>query len=126
MIPMLYKFGTAKEVETLKDKIPYALYQVALNIVNVLDDNYGTDRDVDEEDGGFVVILQNIQDIEEATTEGIQLDEDMYEHVNLVKCENGDYINVLYLANNEFGINVFLPKDIAPTELLDGLDGEGA
>jgi len=122
---MLYKFGTAKEIETIKDKIPDALYKTALDIVTALDENYGADRDVDEEDGGFVVILQNVQDIEEATTEGIQLDEDIYEYVNLVKCEDGDYINVLYLANNEFGINVFLPKDTASNSLLEDLDMDG-
>jgi len=68
------------------------------------------DRDVDREDGGYVPVLQNIQDVTEATDWGIRLGKDIHEYVNLLKCEDGDYVNVLYLASNEFGVNVFLPK----------------
>ena len=121
---MLYEFGTAKEIKAIKGKIPDALYQTALNIVKTLDENYGADRDVDSEDGGFVLVLQNVQDIEEAAYWDIRLDEGNHEHVNLVKCEDGDYINALYIMNNEFGVNVFLPKDIAPQILLDDLEGD--
>jgi len=120
---MLYKFGTKKEIEAIKGEIPDVLYQTALNIVKSLDENYGADRDVDEEDGGFVLVLENVQDIEEAADWHIRLDKDTHEHVNLVKCEDGDYINALYIMNNEFGMNVFLPKDIALKILLDDLEG---
>ena len=121
---MLYKFGTATEIKPIKGKIPDVLFQTALNIVKALDDNYGIERDVDGEDGGYVLILQNVQGITEAADLDIQLGEDIHEHVNLIKCADGDYVNVLYLANNEFGINVFLPKDIAPQILLDDLEDD--
>ena len=118
---MLYKFGTKKEIEEIKGKIPDVLYQTALNIVKALDENYGADRGEDE-DGGFVLVLENVQDIKEAADWHIRLDKGNHEHVNLVKCEDGDYINALFLMNNEFGVNVFLAKDIALKILLDDLE----
>lgn len=119
---MFYKVGTVKEMESVKQILSSELYQAVWDIVTSLDGNYGAERDVEEEDGGFVLILQNIQDIEEAADWCIQLDKDTHEHVSLVKCAVGDYINVLYLMNNEFGVNVFLPKDIAPQVLLEDLE----
>ena len=68
-------------------------------------------------------MLENVQDIEDAADWHIRLDKGTHEHVNLVKCEGGDYINALYIMNNEFGVNVFLPKDIALKVLLDDLEG---
>jgi hypothetical protein len=41
--------------------------------------------------------------------------------VDVVKCESGTYINTLFLCNNEFGINVFMPVEAAPEVLLRGL-----
>ena len=121
---MFYKFGTTKEIETIKEKIPNELYQTALNIVKILDKNYGADRDVDVdvEDGGYVLVLQNVQDVTEAADWDIRLDEGNHEHVNLAKCEEGDYINALYIMNNEFGVNIFLPRDISLKILLDDLE----
>ena len=121
---MLYKFGTEKEIQSIKGKTNDTIYQTALKIVQSLDENYGASRDVDESEGGYVLLLENVQDFKEATGWHIRLDKDTHEHVNLVKCEDGDYINVFYLMNNEFGVNVFLPKDIAPDILLEDLVNE--
>lgn len=120
---MLHKVGTVREIEKIKNNLPNEVYQAALSIVTALDDNYGEDRDVDENDGGFVLIAENVSDLTEANEQYIQTDNDTHEYVNLVKCEETSYINALYLSNNEFGVNVFLPKAIAPRVLLDDLEG---
>lgn len=126
---MLYKFGTVKEIKKLKGDLPKEVYQAGLNIVTTLDEHYGEDRNVDEGDGGFVLVLQSTDDIAKATDTYIQIDKDTYEYVSFVEheemsveCENVVYINALFLRHNEFGINVFMPKDIAPKVLLDDLE----
>ena len=118
---ILYKVGTIKEVEAIKGKIQKELYQSVLAIIKTLDDNYGSERDVDGGDGGFVLIAENVQDLTTLTTWHIRLDMPAHDGLNIVRCKTGDYINALFLMNNEFGINVFLPKSIAPQILLDDL-----
>jgi hypothetical protein len=96
----MLKFGTEKELEAIKDKIPDTIYQAALTIIKNLDKNYGATRDVDENDGGFVLILENVKDIEEAADWYIRLDNGRHEDVTLVKCDGEDYLNVFSIINN--------------------------
>jgi hypothetical protein len=122
----LYKFGTVRELSKAVDgtffiDAPAEVYREALRIVTVLDGVYGADRDVDGGDGGFVLIAQNIQDLALINQTYMRMDEGTHEAVGLVKCEDEPYVNVLYLSNNEFGVNILMPVSIAPRTLLDDL-----
>ena len=50
---MIYRFGTVKEAQSVRDKVINAVYQKALDIVSILDKYYGADRDIYESDGGL-------------------------------------------------------------------------
>jgi hypothetical protein len=41
--------------------------------------------------------------------------------VDAVNCDSGVLINTFFLHNNEFGVNVLMPLEIAPKALLRGL-----
>ena len=118
---MLFRIGTVKEMETIKNKFPNELYQAVLALVTILDTHYGPERDVDQDDGGFVLIVENVQDLTALSTWHIRLDKNAHDGLNLVRTEDGDYINALFLTNNEFGVNIILPKTIAPKAMLDEL-----
>ena len=90
-------------------------------IVKILDEVYGSCRDALNDDGGLVLVAENIQDLEVIRKRYIRLDRDLYESVSLLKSKNQPYLNVLYLCNNEFGINVIMPLSIAPKVLLEEL-----
>ena len=94
------------------------MYKAALRIVTMLDETYGAGRDVDNSDGGFVIIAENIQDISLFGQRYMKLDSNRHEAVDILKGEKGQYVNVLLLCNNEFGINIFMPIEIAPDILL--------
>jgi hypothetical protein len=122
----LYKAGTVREVIELKERsfnfdVPEEVYREALRIVTILDEVYGADRDIDNGDGGFVLIAQNIQDIPIISERYVRLDGNAHEAVELVKCSREPYINALYLSNNEFGMNILMPVSIAPRTLLEEL-----
>jgi type III secretion system FlhB-like substrate exporter len=51
---MTYKIGTLKELEEVKEKIPADIYNKIHEIVSMLDREYGADRNVEENDGGYV------------------------------------------------------------------------
>jgi hypothetical protein len=117
----LIKAGTVKELAQFDGTIDRDVYGVALRIVTMLDRTYGANREVDKNDGGFVLIAENVQDVEGIGQRYVRLDDDRHEAVDVVKCERGAYINALFLCNNEFGINILMPMDIAPQALLKDL-----
>jgi hypothetical protein len=118
---ILIKAGTVKELSRFEDAIDRNVYRAALRIVTMLDETYGARRDVDGGDGGFVLIAESVQDVSAISRRYVRLDSGRHEAVDIVKSEKGTYINAFFLCNNEFGINVFMPVDIAPQVLLSEL-----
>jgi hypothetical protein len=114
----LIKAGTVNELSQYEGKIDRGVYRVAMRIVTMLDEVYGADRDVDNNDGGFVLIVENVEDLSFVEQRYVRLDANQHEAVDIVKCENRAYINALFLCNTEFGINVIMPMNIAPQVLL--------
>jgi hypothetical protein len=121
---ILYKAGTVKELTQFRGRIDSGLYREALRIVEILDGVYGADRDVENGDGGFVLIAENVQDIELVSQRYIGLDSNAHEAVSVLKCDSGFYLNAFFLCNNEFGINILMPLGIAPSVLLRDLPGK--
>jgi hypothetical protein len=117
----LIKAGTVKELAQFEGTIDRDLYGTALRIVTMLDETYGANRDVNNSDGGFVVVVENVHEIPIIGQRYVKLDDNRHEVVDVVKCEKGVYINALFLCNNEFGINVLMPVGIAPEVLLKDL-----
>lgn len=117
----MIKAGTVKELSQYEGKMNRDVYIAALRIVSRLDEIYGANRDVDNGDGGFVLIAENIQDALIIGQRYVAMDSNRHEAVDVIKCENGVYINALFLSNNEFGINVLMPISIAPAILLSNL-----
>jgi hypothetical protein len=117
----LIKAGTVKELVQFEGTIDREVYNAALRIVTVLDETYGAGRDVENGDGGFVLIAERVQDLDLIGQRHAKLDGGGHEAVAVVKGENEPFINAFFLCNNEFGINVFLPMKIAPDTLLRDL-----
>ena len=63
---MLHKAGSVKELEQIRQNspdLPEEIYREALRLVKMLDEIYGADRDVNNGDGGFVLVAENVQDL---------------------------------------------------------------
>jgi hypothetical protein len=118
---MLIKAGTVKELAKFERMMNRDLYLAALRIVKILDEVYGAERDVDDGDGGFVLVAENVQDVEVINRRYENLDRNAYEAVDAVNCESGILINAFFLHNNEFGVNILMPLEITPEALLRDL-----
>jgi hypothetical protein len=118
---MLIKAGTVKELAQFEPMMNRDLYVAALRIAKILDEVYGADRDVDNSDGGFVLIAENVQDVELISRRYEDLDGNTHEAVDVVNCESGVLVNAFFLHNNEFGVNVLMPLKVAPKALLRDL-----
>jgi hypothetical protein len=112
---MLYKIGTLEQFEKIKDKIPVEVRDKIQAIVTTLDREYGADRNVEDSDGGFVLFADSKESLTEVE-KIIRIDKRVPELVESVGME---YLNVLFICNNEFGINLIISKDIAPKNLAD-------
>ena len=117
----MFKFGTVKELSQFEGKIESDVYLAALRIVKILDDTYGADREVDNGDGGFVLVVENVQDLAAVSRQYIEVDANRHEAVSVVKCEKEAYISAFFIFNNEFGVDVFMPMSIAPKSIIETL-----
>ena len=113
----MLKAGTITQMLDLKEKLPHEVYLYALRLATILDGTYGENRDVEHSDGGFLVFLGEPEDIEIFNQQHMKLDGGRHEVIERISCATGDYLNILFLCNNEFGINIFLPESIAPMGL---------
>lgn len=98
------------------------VYREILRILSRLDAAYGADRDVEKDDGGFVLIVEKICDLCPVEQMGLKLDGVGHEALDVFQSEQGPYANILFLCNNEFGINVILPVSMAPQGLARQLE----
>ena len=115
------KIGTVAELNALnlKEKIPEKLYQEVLKVVFMLDENFSEDRDVDFDDGGFVFIAENEEDLYYFAQNCVDLESPTLEYVELIPSEKEVYLNVFFLVNEyEVGITLFVPKSIAPERFI--------
>jgi hypothetical protein len=119
----MYKAGTVAELEglDLKEKIPEEVYQEALRIVTMLDEIFGEDRDIDFDDGGYIFIAENREDLDYFDQNCVELDSDTLEYVELVSSATTEpYLNAFFLYNEyEQGATLFVPVSIAPAKVLD-------
>ena len=117
----MYKVGTVAELESLEfeEKVPEEVYREALKVVSMLDENFGEDRDVDSDDGGFVFIAENKDDLDYFIQKCVGLPDLIFEYVELITSDKEPYLNVFFLVNEyEYGMTLFLPMSIAPEIFL--------
>lgn len=74
---------------------------MANDILTVLDDEYGVDRDYRRELGGYLIVIQNSNDLVELADDGIDIRTAIPEYVDVIVEANGEkYTNSLILLNN--------------------------
>ncbi len=119
----MLKIGTCKELEKIKNKLPTEIATKCLEVVNILDEEYGDDRNVDSDMGGFVAIIENLEDINILATDNyLDLMEDVAEDIEIIAIEDKTYISILYMLSSDYGINVIVDKEILSLEILNKLE----
>ena len=111
---MIYSFGTVKEANGVKGKVLKSVYEKAFGIVSNLDKYYGKDRNVYKNDGGFVFIAESKEDLSYFISHYINPSDGTYEEARLFKTERGYYLDIFFLCNNEFSINLLTPTELLP------------
>ena len=105
----MLKAGTKKDAETIRGKVPDEVYREIFHIADILESIYGKDRDIDKDDGGFILVVEDREDLKDFSSRYMDLKKGLHEVSQAIPSSEGVYLNLLFLCNNEYGINLFAP-----------------
>ena len=105
------------KIYSLKDKSEIVKYPVdvinnLISTIALLDKNYGEERDINNDLGGYVVIVENIVDIEmlkQGKLKGL-----VAEYTDIIECSEGvNWTSSLFLLSSDFSIVVVTPEELS-------------
>ncbi|WP_238881767.1 hypothetical protein [Clostridium sp. YIM B02551] len=101
--------------------MPQEAQEAIEGILEILDTEYGADRNSYEDDGGYVVVIEKEEDFKELKDKTyIDCDEVIAEYVDKIVCSNGEtYTNSLVICNNDYAISLIIPLELTPQNLKD-------
>lgn len=109
---MLYIVGTVQEAEKIEEVLSPAIADRVFQLAKILDENYGKDRNIFADDGGYACIVEDENDIKELKLSyGVDIGM-LTEEYSTPIADN--YIEVLFLFNNEFGMTLIAPTNLEP------------
>ena len=97
---------TYKKIQLLElSKYPRKAIKSIRETVFIINDNYGEKRDIENDLGGYVVIAENIVDIEILKQDKLQWL--IPEYTDIIECSEGvGWTSSLFLLSNDFSIVV--------------------
>ena len=108
MMKKIYKKSQLLEV----NNIPTEVIERMKEIIDILNENYGANRDIESDLGGYVVIAENIIDIEILKQDKLQVL--VPEYTDVIEVMNGEnYTSSLYLLSSDFSIVVVTTEELS-------------
>ena len=113
---MVYKIGTIADLDSLP-LLDDTTLELLHHHASVLTKEYGANRNVDEDDGGFVLYATP-----KTSVEDIKAYFDISKHS--LECVNtyGSLCEAVYLPNNDYAVVIILSIADAPTEIRNEID----
>lgn len=114
-----YCIGTERDYwenyPILQMDVPEPILENLASQAAILDNNFGAKRDVERDSGGFCVVFPKAGKAAKEACQQIlkkyNILESMYECLEIIIVNGLDWVNALYLTNNDFGINLIYPKE---------------
>lgn len=108
MMKKIYKESQLLEV----NNIPSEVIESIKVTIDVLNENYGVDRNIESDLGGYVVIAENIVDIEILKQEKLQ--SLIPEYTDIIECSEGvNWTSSLFLLSSDFSIVVVTTEELS-------------
>ncbi len=112
----MIKVGKEKNLRKIKDKYDKKIIMGIEAILQILDNNYGKERDVENDLGGYVLIAENIIDIEMLKQD--KLKGLIPEYTDLIECKEGvNWTSSLFLLSNDYAIVVLTTEELSKSLL---------
>lgn len=113
---MVYKIGNVADLWILS-LIDDTALELLYHYARVLTDEYGENRNIDTDDGGFLLYAPS-----GTPTEEIKACFDYMKHCVESVDRFGDLLAATYILHNEFAVTIILSAADAPTEILNEID----
>lgn len=117
---MVYKLGNLKDLKSLPamDKVTYG---TLFEFLNVLSNEYGEDRNIDNDDGGYVLYATPGTSPEEIKTV-FDFSAHTIEYVNRTLQAEPPICSALFLIGNDFAVVIVMSIADAPKEITDNFE----
>ncbi|MGG7179246.1 hypothetical protein ACQPU1_16875 [Clostridium paraputrificum] len=109
------KIYLKKQLKELKD-YPIEVIKSISEIIEMLDDNYGANRNVDNDLGGYILIVENIVVIEMLKQDRLQ--GLIPEYTDIIECkEEVNWTSSLFLLSSDVAIIVVTTEELSKSLL---------
>lgn len=94
------------------NEYPIEVIENIRGTISILNKTYGIDRDIEFDLGGYVVIAENIVDIEILKQDKLQ--GLIPEYADMIECSRGiNYNSILYILSSDFAIVVVTTEELS-------------
>lgn len=102
-----------KESQLLEENnIPSEVIESIKVTIDILNENYGEDRDIEADLGGYIVIAENIVDIEILKQDKLQ--GLIAEYTDIIECSEGvNWTSLLFLLSSDYTIVVVTTEELS-------------
>ena len=110
---MVYKIGNISDLST----IPISdgeTFELLYHYARVLTDEYGQDRNIDKDDGGYILYCSP-----DTKAEDIKAFFDYSKHTVESVDRYGDLVVAMWILNNEFAVATIMSAGDVPIELVN-------
>ena len=116
----MVKIAHLRDVSNLNDQsIPAEVIAVIEEIANILDTEYGKERDVAGDNGGYILLITDEKDLQVLGDQYIDLDAMFPEYVDKIPASTGEqYTHSLLLLGSDYTVSLIMPLEITPIRFL--------
>lgn len=94
------------------ENYPKKIIKSIKELISLINENYGENRDVESELGGYVVVVENIVDIEILKQDKLQ--GLVAEYIDIIECSEGvNWTSSLFLLSSDFAIVVVTTEELS-------------
>ena len=114
---MIYKIGNLADMKALPE-MNNNIFLVIHSYASVLTKVYGADRNIDLDDGGYILYIERYSK-ETELKEYFDYTQHTIEYFDIL---DDNYVSVTYLLNNEFAVTIVIATDDLPKEIEKELE----
>ncbi|WP_415308539.1 hypothetical protein [Clostridium perfringens] len=91
---------------------PTEVIKSIFETIEILNENYGESRDIDKDLGGYVLVVESVEDVKELKNG--MLKEVLPEYTDEIICSEGvNYTSSLFLLSSDFSVVVIADEEIS-------------